>query len=102
MSTHTSGPWRVSAASGTLITQDFRHLGIGSGVLIGSAFGHPKSWFYPSDVDAKANARLMAAAPELLEALQACAAHIVWTQPECEKALLQARAAIAKATGSEA
>ena len=49
-----------------------------------------------------ANARLLAAAPELLEALTDCVEHMHWTQPQGEAALKKAKAAIAKATGSEA
>ena len=48
-----------------------------------------------------ANARLIAAAPELLEALTDCVEHMHWTQPLGEAALKKAKAAIAKATGSE-
>ena len=49
-----------------------------------------------------ANARLIAAAPELLEALTDCVEHMHWTQPLGEAALEHARTVIAKATGSEA
>ena len=48
------------------------------------------------------NARLIAAAPELLEALTDCVEHMHWTQPQGEAALKKAKAAIAKATRSEA
>ena len=49
--------------------------------------------------EAEANAHLIAAAPEMLEALEAVVAncgHLNWEQ---EKALIDARAAIAKAKG---
>lgn len=49
-----------------------------------------------------ANARLIAAAPELLEALTDCVAHMHWTQPLGEAALEHARTVIAKATGEKA
>ena len=51
----------------------------------------------PEEVEA--NARLIAAAPELLEALTDCVEHMHWTQPQGEAALKKAKAAIAKATG---
>ena len=51
--------------------------------------------------DSKANARLIAAAPDLLEALTDCVEHMHWTQPQGEAAWKKAKAAIAKATGSE-
>ena len=52
--------------------------------------------------EARANARLIAAAPELLEALTDCVEHMHWTQPQGEAALKKAKAAIAKATGGDA
>lgn len=51
--------------------------------------------------EARANARLIAAAPELLEALTDCVEHMHWTQPQGEAALKKAKAAIAKATGEQ-
>ena len=50
----------------------------------------------------EANARLIATAPELLEALTDCVEHMHWTQPQGEAAWKKAKAVIAKATGSEA
>ena len=47
--------------------------------------------------DRSADARLIAAAPELLKALQEMLAH--WNQGSFHPAVEQARAAIAKATG---
>ena len=51
--------------------------------------------------EVKANARLIASSPELLEALTDCVEHMHWTQPQGEAALKKAKAVIAKATGSE-
>lgn len=45
-------------------------IGSNRGVLIASACGHHNSGLYASDEQAIANARLIAAAPELLEALK--------------------------------
>ena len=49
-----------------------------------------------------ASERIRDAAPELLEALSDCVAHMHWTQPLGEAALKKAKAAIAKATGEQA
>lgn len=67
---HTPGPWRVSDQCATIIKRDFRMIGSNEGELIANTAGHPNSGFFPSDEEAIANARLIAAAPDLLEALQ--------------------------------
>lgn len=101
---HTPGPWRVSEQSPTIIKQDMRMIGNESGVLIGSASGYTGSGFFPTDEEAVANARLIAAAPELLEALEEVMSML---GSELVKDTLgyewhdKARAAIAKATGSD-
>lgn len=107
-SKHTPGPWRLSASSPNIIKQDYTYLGLDeeSGVLIGSACGNDKSGFYPDEDEGRANARLISAAPELLEALEGIANHYdmdgygekAWKDLALEMADL-ARAAIAKATG---
>ena len=51
--------------------------------------------------DAIADARLIAAAPELLDALADCVEHMHWTQPQGEAAWKKAKAVIAKATGEQ-
>ncbi|KAA5932357.1 MULTISPECIES: hypothetical protein [unclassified Pantoea] len=63
----TRGPWRVSEMRGDLI--DIRHSdeGIGAISLNLAHVVARKSWLS----EAEANAKLIAAAPELLEALQA-------------------------------
>lgn len=86
---HTPGPWEV------LIDGNGRLSGVGS----------HRQEFHGSDIclspisdpQARANARLIAAAPELLEALNALLAHVSWAtvQPEV---IGQCKAAIAKAT----
>lgn len=49
--------------------------------------------------DLFANARLIAAAPELLEAIRGVIEHMEWSTDQGEAAYQFARAAIAKATG---
>jgi len=87
MSKHTPGPWRVGGNS-WFVNQ------IPIEPAIGCAYG--------AGYEVKANARLIAAAPELLEALQILAEHDFgvngWT-PLLESAAIKARAAIRKATG---
>jgi hypothetical protein len=61
---HTEGDWQVSKESSTIITNEH-------GLIIGSASGCPDSGYFPSNETAVANAVLMAAAPRLLEALEA-------------------------------
>ena len=117
MSKHTPGPWRISSESKRIITVDYREIGHDGGELIGSAAGHPNSGFYPPDDQADANALLMAAAPDLLAALQLIYAFDVYEDSyqqledivldkTCDlgdrqkaAAFIAARAAISKATG---
>lgn len=97
---HTPGPWMVSPEHPTIIRRDYRPIS-DCGELIGSASGHTKSGFFPSEDEAVANARLIAAAPDLLEALQAIFAAMHPDIPGAPgSAIEKARAAIAKATGS--
>lgn len=82
---HTPGPWTFgyTGASGYCIYGAGQHIAI--------------SILYKKD-GGEANARLIAAAPELLEALRLCAGFAeAYGQPETRD---QVRAAIAKATGS--
>ncbi len=60
----TEGDWRVSKESSTIIENEH-------GIIIGSASGYPDSGYFPSNETAVANAALMAAAPRMLEALEA-------------------------------
>jgi hypothetical protein len=90
MSKHTPGPWyaeKVCAVSGWV---DITAMQDGRPTLPFAACKH---------FDQKANARLIAAAPDLLEALSVVLL-------ECEEKLMEAtqrkaRAAIAKATGEQ-
>ena len=96
MSKHTPGPWRVV---GPYVSIDFavvcKYCDNGVG---------PVQWVAsPADPVALANARLIAAAPDLLVALQSIADSEEYDGDSfvCDFATLQgvARAAIAKATG---
>src|SRR5690606_2736111 len=99
----TPGPWQLSIETPTIIKQDMSSIGLSrGGVLIASACGHISSELYPTYEQAIANARLIAAAPELLEALTeivAAADGDGWKQ--LDPSFAAARAAIAKATGEQ-
>lgn len=89
---HTSGPWEAvgNLVRSTMAPQE----GLPRGVQIADC---RDNYFLPHTDEARANARLIAAAPELLESLREVLAY-------CEEAgidwmcLVQARAAIARAT----
>lgn len=93
MSKYTPGPWRVFAGTG------FDYLGIegenDQTVVIYGLDGDDGGVRGSTKEEAEANARLIAAAPELLEALE-------WTARALDKehpAAIKARVAIAKAKG---
>ncbi|WP_236209875.1 hypothetical protein [Pseudomonas tohonis] len=67
MSKHTPGPWGLSSKAPHIIKQ-YDIFGETS-VQVCSASGYPNSAFFPSEEEAQGNASLIAAAPELLEAL---------------------------------
>jgi len=81
-------------------------IGSNHGAVVACACGYDNSVFYPSDEQAIANARLIAAAPENLQSnselativRELCAAY---EHPLPEDALARSDAAIAKATGRE-
>lgn len=96
MSKHTSGPWVVVTEEGKPVVKSFEDFYITNTI---DAAG------YESDDDTKfVNARLIAAAPDLLEALKECANlmdhHMIGC--DAENAVAKASAAIAKATGADA
>lgn len=105
MSKHTPGPWFVRAQdTGFLIdspkTKEQPH------GRVAAVAQYSYDWAGPMRAEALANARLIAAAPELLAALEVIlrdhmAVHGVGDL-EMQPALFQARAAIAKATGEAA
>lgn len=89
MSKHTPGPWVKKGIHWTGKNNEIVF------VSNGPAFGSESDF-----ESAKANARLIAAAPELLEALEDLCECILETRgPSATLALKSARAAIAKAKG---
>ena len=87
MSKHTPGPWAIYVnAPSDIVIRKMSKDGYELCSIARVSSGY-------------ANARLIAAAPELLEALADCVEHMHWTQPQGEAALKKAKAAIAKATG---
>ena len=90
---HTPGPWKLKLGKGIEYTY-----------LVSAAKGQDVvNWaHYPNATKAetKANARLIAAAPDLLEALRDIASGTYDTWTEGYRAQQIARAAIAKATGA--
>ncbi len=92
MSKHTSGPWTVDPGHG-----DYMGAILGASGVPVCTFGYCTT-YYPVEGDppTDADARLIASAPDLLEALQGL------VLPINNKAHNAARAAIAKATGGEA
>lgn len=59
----------LSEESPRIIKRDFRGIGSDGGYLIGSAMGRDDSGFYADNEEADANAHLIAAAPDMYEAL---------------------------------
>lgn len=96
-SRHTHGPWSIEHDSEWPMV-------MAGGKIVANV--NPES-FYAGVADliempAEANARLIAAAPELLEALDAMERHFIrYNDTHNSLVLERARAAIAKATGSE-
>ena len=104
MSAHTPGPWLQHPTYPLIIKQDCAPIaGPDEDVMICNAQSHNNSGFFPSFDEGRANARLIAAAPELLEALEAAeqAMTDVCDCGECGgcQVTAQTRAAIAKAKG---
>jgi hypothetical protein len=92
---HTPGPWGISTQSTTTVKQ-YDALGE-TNVIVASALSSPNSGFFPDDEVGIANARLIAAAPDLLEALKRCRFDSLnMTMDD----LKFCSAAIAKATGA--
>lgn len=86
---HTPGPWKVARQNRSPTT--------GEWMISGATPGYLAEVRDCGSGDVQANARLIAAAPELLAALQACLPHL---PGEACGEHEDARAAIAKATGA--
>jgi hypothetical protein len=109
MSKHTPGPWVVSHGydgSISVDTVDYVRLNLTTAckIVVADICKHEMAEHF----SAEANARLIAAAPELLEALQDVCARLLYRGVSTDAghpdrtALEVARAAIAKATGEKA
>ena len=98
MNKHTPWPW---FANGRSIKRDYRLIGLteDAGEIIASVMGGETSGprFIESSSECQANARLIAAAPELLDALKQIKSNANMYHAETISEI--ARAAIAKATG---
>jgi hypothetical protein len=95
MSKHTPGPWAIS--SGDFILQN--HAAVDApkhGALALVVWKMEDDELSP---ECEANARLIAAAPDLLEALETCEAFLLSAGFASSGAYAEASAAIAKATG---
>jgi hypothetical protein len=94
MSEHTLGPWVYGFAGGTILIFDAK----GGPTIAGIPYSDEKD--LPL---AENNARLIAAAPELLDALKLCYDHCRLYYPEVEHNNVgeSVRAAIAKAEGDQ-
>jgi|SRR5699024_4431295 len=102
----TPGPWRLSSQSPRIIQKDCRDTGSDHGFLIASSMGRDDSGFYASESEADANAHLIAAAPELFEALDTLVSVVGLTafkyaeqRAVLQEAADQSIAALAKARG---
>ena len=94
---HTPGEWRVGFENAGIMAQCIeRNPGWipVTGACMSFAFGAVVAM-----VDGEANARLIAAAPDLLEALKIAETHGMWGTAEGWPVLAQVRAAITKAEG---
>jgi hypothetical protein len=104
MSKHTPGPWTECAAhtsfGGDKLSPDENYRHIEGGRIT----SNQDTGFYITGFIKPADARLAAAAPELLEALEACEmrlTHLAQDGANVTHTLKFARAAIAKATGEQ-
>ena len=91
---HTPGPWVVRTIDQSLATVETQD---GEYIICAAAQLRGDDW-KTEHAERKANARLIAAAPELLEALQFV---MTASGEQLSTAFEQAQAAIAKATGEQ-
>jgi len=94
MSDHTPGPWELIGDA--IMPDPRRHL---PDTMLGIANIQDHGSDRPLAVH-RANARLIAAAPDLLEALEALTANYADVEPGGSKNVDKARAALAKARGT--
>lgn len=94
MSKHTPGPWKIIRGDDELFISSASRKGKVEIATIDT--GYIRSFA----AEQRANARLIAAAPDLLENLQGCMEALASHVPDCIE-VKAARDAIAKATGSE-
>jgi len=92
--THTKGPWKLSAGRNIETESGEFYITYGK-----DRYGNP---VFRDFVELDRNARLIAAAPELLDALQDLLKDKYLADPINADRMAAARAAIAKATGEEA
>lgn len=93
MASHTPGPWY---ADGT-------DIGSAENVVVGVAVAGKNEQGYISHGEVQANAYLIAAGPEMLEALHKCRAYLAGSIQECDRDAVDdaIRDAIRKAEGRE-
>lgn len=101
MTQHTPGPWYVSAKNPFRVIES----GPRSLSLAKANNKHLSVTTELTETEAKANARLIAAAPDLLASLQEVTATLAWLNSDDSAHIMEqtdrARAAIAKATGEQ-
>ena len=90
MKTHTPGPWTLNDARSTRVD------------LIDTQQGHAVGEIVWVDVRNPADARLIAAAPDMLETLRAIVGMVLHPNDMRPEMLRAAREAIARATGGQA
>ena len=92
---HTPGPWTIGRiGDGTEHTAPIE----GAGTTVGYVEMHSFDDDETTTPEQAANARLIAAAPDLLEALTDCLDRLEQDYPKDNARIVNARAAIAKAT----
>ena len=100
---HTTGPWLL--CGGRYVKQDLTCIGLSedAGRTLATVPGGENSGpsFVNYEAEISANARLMTAAPELLESLRLMVDLVELAVPIDGDTLRRARAAIAKATGEQ-
>lgn len=94
MSKHTSGLWKFGDNSKYFKTNPFNVYVRGGGVHSATIANIPRRQTIP-EAEARANARLIAAAPELLEALE----EVIRGVPDTWEGVQKAKVALAKAQG---